>query len=430
MLKSYRSSFFVIILALSIPTGIYAQSSSSTSTPYSRYGFGTLAGTSFGWGDAMGGIGIGLRNGFHINTANPASYTSIDSLTFLMEFGLDARFTYSKTTESNNFRNDLNFNHLTFGIPFTKWWAGSFGLLPYSSKGYDIISSQGLLELKSTSNFSGTGTLTKVYVGNAFRLGKNLSLGINTWFMFGKMNDNVYFYFPYDANTYDYLKDQSLIVNGFGITTGLQYQITTKNSNSLTIGATFEPKMNVHSKYTIHEERALFRGSSTASAIVDTIQHVVSKENGLQVPISYGAGFSYTIRNKITFGADAFFQQWQDLNFMGKPVDYLTNSSKYSAGFEYTPNQYSIKSYWERVSYRGGGFIENSYLTLNGVQIKGYAATFGFGFPLGRSRSALNVAFELGRLGTTDFELIQETYGKITIHLMLHDRWFFKTKFD
>jgi hypothetical protein len=430
MLKSNRLNFLVIVFLLAIPAGSYGQNSSSTSTPYSRYGFGTLSSSSLGRGDAMGGIGIGIRNGFQVNTANPASYTAIDSLTFLMEFGMDARFTFSRTTDASNYRNDINFNHLTFGIPYTKWWAGSFGLLPYSSKGYDVASTEGLADLMSTSTFSGTGTLTKVFVGNAFRIGKNLSLGVNTWFMFGKINDNVYFYFPNDANTYDYYKDQSLMVHGFGVTTGLQYQITTKNNNSLTIGATFEPKLNVNSKYIIHEERALFRGSSSASAIVDTLQHVVSKENGLQVPIAYGAGFSYTIKNKITFGADANFQQWQDLKFMGQPVDYLTNSSKYSAGFEYIPNQFSIRSYWERVNYRAGAFVENSYLTLNGVQIKGYAATLGLGFPLGRSRSTLNLALELGKLGTTSNELIQERYGKVSIFLLLHDRWFFKTKFD
>jgi len=430
MLKSHRIILFIDTLIFTIPAGMYGQSSTSTSTPYSRYGFGTLSGTSFGRGDAMGGIGIGTRNGFQVNSANPASYTSIDSLTFLMQFGLDARFTYSQTTESNNFRNNINFNHLTFGVPFNRWWAGSFGLVPYSSKGYGITSSEGALALKSTSTFSGTGTLTKVYVGNAFRIGKNLSLGVNTWFMFGKINDNVYFYFPYDSNTYDYLKDQSLTAHGFGVTTGLQYQIATKNGNSLTLGATFEPKINVNSRYIVHEERALFRGSSSASAIVDTIQHLVSKDQGLQTPMSYGFGFSYTIRNKITFGADAYFSEWQELQFLGQPVDYLTNSSKYSAGFEYIPNQYSIKSYWERVNYRIGGFIDHSYLTLNGVQIKSFAGTFGFGLPLGRSRSTLNIAFEIGKLGTTDHELIQETYGKMTIHLMLHDRWFFKTKFD
>lgn len=430
MLKSYKLKYFAIILVLTIPAAMYGQNSSSTSSPYSRYGFGTMSGTSFGRGDAMGGIGIGIRNSYQINTANPASYTSIDSLTFLMQFGIDAKFVKSETTESSNVRNNVNFNHLTFAVPITRWWAGSFGLLPYASKGYTVNSSDGHLDLMSASSYTGSGTLTKFFFGNAFRLSQNFSMGINTYFLFGKIKDDVYVYFPLDPGAYDYLKTSSLNVHGVGISSGLQYQFSTKSNNSLTLGLTFDPKINISSTYTLHEERALFRGSSTVSLITDTLNHVVSDENGLQIPLSLGTGFSYNMKNKIMFGADAYFQQWKDTEFMGQQVDYLSNSSKYSAGFEYTPNLYSIRSYWERVQYRFGGFYENSYLTLNGIQIKGYAGTFGVGLPLGRSRSALNIAGELGKIGTIDNDLIKEKYFKLTVHVFLHDRWFFKTKFD
>ena len=431
MLKSNKLKLFVIILVLTIPIGMYGQNSSSTSSPYSRFGFGTLNSTSFGRGDAMGGIGIGTRNSFQINTANPASYTSIDSLTFLMQFGVDAKVTYSQTTSSSNTRNNVNFNHMTFAIPITRWWASSFGLLPYAAKGYTITSNNGTLDLLSSSSFSGTGSLTKFYLGNAVRLGKHLSLGVNTWFMFGKLDDNTYIYYPNDNSAYDYLKDVSLSAHGFGITGGLQYHIETKKNNSFTLGLTYEPQVNVNSTYTIHEERALFRGSSTTSEIVDTLQHVESNNKGLQLPLSYGAGFSYSIKNKITFGADAYYQKWKESMFLGQRTDFLTNSSRYSTGLEYVPNQYSIRSYWERTQYRIGGFYENSYLTLNGIQLKTYGVTFGLGLPLSRMyRSLLNISCELGQMGTTQKNMIKETYAKFTIHVMLHDRWFFKSKFD
>jgi len=431
MLKSNKLKFFVVFVVLAIPIGMYGQNSSSTSSPYSRFGFGTLNSTSFGQGDAMGGIGIGTYNSFQINTANPASYTSIDSLTFLMQFGIDARFTHSETNNSSNTRNNVNFNHLTFEMPFTHWWAGSFGLLPYASKGYDITSSNGTLGLLSNSNFNGTGTLTRLYIGNAFKLGKHLSVGVNTWFMFGKIADNTYIYFPNDQYAYDYMKNNSLNSHGFGITGGFQYHFVSKNSNRFTLGATFEPKVNINSNYIIHEERALYRGSSTTSAIVDTIRHVESSNKGLELPMSFGVGFSYSIKTKITFGADAYYQKWKDALFLGQPVDYLTNSSRYSTGIEYIPNLYSIRSYWDRTEYRLGGFYENSYLTLNGIQLKTYGITFGVGLPLSHQyRSLMNLSCEIGRLGTTENNLIRETYAKFTIHMMLHDRWFYKSKFD
>jgi hypothetical protein len=349
-----------------------------------------------------------------------------------MQFGIDARFTESKTATSSNTRNNVNFNHLTFAMPFTRWWAGSFGFLPYANKGYNIVSTDGdpTLLTTSQSTFSGTGTLTKMYFGNAIKIGKHLSLGINTWFLFGKIVDNTYVYFPNDSYAYDYLKYNSLNAHGFGVTGGLQYQIDTKNNNHFVFGATFEPKVNINSSYVIHEERQLFRGSSTTTAIIDTIQHIVSNNKGLQIPMAWGTGFSYSIKNKITFGADVYFQQWKGSEYLGQQVNYLTNSSRYSAGLEYTPNMYSIRSYWERVQYRIGGLIDNSYLTLNGTQIKGSAVTFGIGLPLARSRTTLNIAAELGRLGTTQNDLIRESYAKITFHLMIHDRWFLKSKFD
>jgi hypothetical protein len=146
--------------------------------------------------------------------------------------------------------------------------------------------------------------------------------------------------------------------------------------------------------------------------------------------MTYGVGFSYSIKSKITFGADALFQQWKEAQFLGQQVNYFSNSSKYSAGLEYTPNTYSIRSYWERVQYRIGGSLENSYLTLNGSQIKGFATTFGIGLPMGRSRSMLNIAGEIGQMGTTDNNLIRERYAKVTVHFLLWDRWFLRAKFD
>lgn len=431
MLKSNKQKILALILVITIPLGLLGQNSSSTTSPYSRFGFGTLNSTSFGRGDGMGGIGIGMRNEFQINPANPASYTSIDSLTFLMQFGIDSKMTKAQTETSENKRTTVNFNHLSFALPFKHWWAASIGILPYASKGYNINTTQGALSLLSSSGFSGSGTLTRVYFGNAFKLGKHISFGVNTWFMFGKISDNTYIYFPYDEEAYDYLKNTSLNSHGFGFTGGLQYHTTVNDVNKLTIGATFEPKININSTYTIHEERSLYRLSSSASVIVDTIRHVESSNKGLELPMSYGAGFSYNIKNKFTVGADAYYQKWKEALFLGEQVPYLTNSSRYSTGFEYVPNMYSIRSYWDRTEYRFGGFYENSYLTLNGVQLKTYGITFGLGLPLSRSyRSLLNVACELGRFGTTDNGLIKETYAKFTMHFFLHDRWFYKAKFD
>lgn len=434
MLKKNNVTLILGGLLLLIPflTEGQVKNSSSTSSPYSRYGIGTLSGYSLGRSEAMGGIGIGTRFDAQINSGNPASYTAIDSMTFLTEFGINSRHTLYQTDNAKNGSNNVNFDYLAFSYPVSRWWATAFGIMPVSQKGYSINKTtiNPSDSSRTSFNFNGTGTLTKVFIGNAFNIGKHLSVGINLWYLFGNLDDQTYIYFPDDANAYDYLSSNNLSVHNFGVTTGVQYHFQTKSKNFWTIGAIFEPKQSIKSSYVLHEERVLFRNSTTSVPIVDTINHVTSNNNGLTLPLSYGAGFSYTVKNKMVFGADIYHQKWSEATFLGSTQQYLTDRTRYSAGFELTPDENSIKSYLARTKYRVGLFYENSYLMLNGRQINGYGITMGLGLPFPRSRSTFNISAELGQLGTTQNNLIQESYAKFTIHVLLFDRWFMKRKID
>jgi hypothetical protein len=238
-------------LFLILPFLLQAQvkSSSSTSSPYSRYGIGVLSNYSLGRGEAMGGIGFGIRSPFQINSGNPASYTSLDSLSFLTQIGFNSRFTEYKTETATNGSNNVNFDYLAFSFPLKKWWATAFGVYPVSQKGYSLSRTDSVKNVYTSGNFNGTGTLSRAYWGNAFNLNKNLSVGFNAWYMFGNLVDQSYVYFPSDPNAYDYLVSKTLHVRNFGITTGIQYQFKDKKKNTWTIGAVFEPKENIGIDY-------------------------------------------------------------------------------------------------------------------------------------------------------------------------------------
>lgn len=425
-----------------LPALLIAQSSSSTSSPYSRYGVGTLGGYSLGRSEAMGGIGIGLRYPFQINSGNPASYTSLDSLSFLTEFGANSRHTQYETGTTKNGSNDVNFDYLAFSFPIKKWWGTAFGVMPFAQKGYNVNLLNTSGNVTSSSMFTGSGALSRVFIGNAFKIGKNLSVGFNTWYMFGTLLDQTYVYFPSDANAYDYLSTKSLNVHNFGVTTGLQYHFKNKKKNTWTIGLVLEPKQKLGMTYTDFEERSLFRGSSTQTAIIDTLKNVTSPVHKVTIPLSYGIGFSYSLKDRLIIGADYYYQKWSQAgaeNYFLDQLDennstpagsLLTNRSRYSVGFEWTPNENSITSYLKRSHYRGGLFYDKSYLVLNNKQIDGYGITFGFGLPFPRQRSTFNLSTEIGRLGSTDNNLVTEKYLKFTLHILMYDRWFMKRKLD
>ncbi|MDR0843716.1 MAG: hypothetical protein LBN71_00705, partial [Tannerella sp.] len=125
------SKIWVIAGAL-ILSQLSLSAQNSTNSPYTRYGYGVIADRSFGAGRAMGGIGYGLRSSRQINPMNPASYSSMDSMTFLFDAG--ATIQYSSFKDANYSQNDINGNleYFAMQFPLSKRIAMSAGVLPYS----------------------------------------------------------------------------------------------------------------------------------------------------------------------------------------------------------------------------------------------------------------------------------------------------------
>ena len=63
----------------------------NTNSPYTRFGYGDLRDRSFGAGQNMDNVGYGLRSPKQINPMNPASYSCMDSLTFLFDYVVDGQ---------------------------------------------------------------------------------------------------------------------------------------------------------------------------------------------------------------------------------------------------------------------------------------------------------------------------------------------------
>jgi hypothetical protein len=186
MIKYIR---FVIILFLFTATalGVKAQSTATTSSPYSRYGLGDINPMLMPQNIAMGGIGVATNriNGyFSVNPLNPASNAAI-GLT-VIDIGLYGNFnTLEKSGQTSQSNANFRLSHIAFGIPVSKRSAISFGLMPYSELGYNYkqISPNfgtGLPSDTSAVNYlySGDGGLSRVFLGYGFGIGKPL---INWW---------------------------------------------------------------------------------------------------------------------------------------------------------------------------------------------------------------------------------------------------------
>ena len=149
--------------------------------------------------------------------------------------------------------------------------------------------------------------------------------------------------------------------------------------------------------------------------------------------MAFSAGVMLSKNDKWDIGVDFNFTQWSGFN--SAPDADLnagigSSSYKIALGGDYTPDINNIRNYFSRVTYRYGAYYGTDYLNLSGTQLPVYGITGGVSLPFRRTISKLHLAADLGRIGTTGSNLLQETYFRFTLGVSFNDRWFIKRKYD
>ena len=404
----------------------FAQNNNTTS-PFSRYGIGDLHHYGYGRTAAMGGASLGSRHAVQINSANPASYTANDSLSFIFDFGIDGTFSRYKSDQGTMGAKDVNFRYFSMSWPITKWFGAGMGIQPYSDMGYEVAYTE---ELSGTENvyhsYKGEGSTSKAFFGASVTPFKGLSVGANLNYLFGRLSQNTDIGFN-NAQLFYISKTEGTRLRDFSLTYGLQYDYKLKKDEFLTLGVTFEKQTDITVLHRLFTYKAITIGTST---LTDTLELVPEGKNFIKLPSSFGVGLSYNKLNKLEINADYYYAAWSKATFLGQSDELITDQSRISAGFEYIPEAFSIRSYFKRVKYRAGIHQENSYLKINDKQIKEIGVSFGVGIPFPKSKSTANFAVEFGKKGTTKDNLVKNNYAKLSLYLNLYDYWFVQRKFD
>lgn len=425
MLRRNKTLSFVIVLIVCGLSG-FSQNNNSTS-PFSRYGLGDLHHYGYGRTAAMGGASLGSRHSLQINSANPASYNALDSLSFVFDFGVDGTFSDYKSSYGKLNANDVNFRYFSMNWPITRWLGAAMGVQPFSDMGYEVGFAESIDDDNSAyHSYNGDGTTSKAFFGASVKLFEGLSVGANLNYLFGRLNQNTNILFD-NSDLFYISKTEGTRLRDFTLTYGVQYDLKLKKDQFLTVGVTLEPQSEVTALHRLFNYKAITVGSS---ALTDTIEFIAEKKDQIKLPSSFGIGLSYSQLNKLEINADYYYAGWSKATFFGKTDPLITDLSRISAGFEYIPEAFSIRSYFKRIKYRAGIHQENSYLKLNNHQIKEFGISFGAGIPFPKSRSTANFAVEFGKKGTTKDNLVRNNYAKLSLYLNLYDYWFVKRKFD
>jgi long-subunit fatty acid transport protein len=440
MIRYFR--FIVLFLLTAVALGANAQSTATTSSPYSRYGLGDINPMLMPQNVAMGGIGVATNriNGFNtVNPLNPASYSAVN-LT-VIDVGLFSNFsTLQKTGQSSQSSSNFRLNHIAFGIPVSKRSALAFGLMPYSELGYNyrqVLSSgfgTGLPSDTAAVNYlyNGDGGLTKLYLGYGFGIGNHLKIGANASYIFGSLKETQSTELPELVGTLNSRIEESNSIRGLNYDYGVQYSFDFSAKKHLTLGysASANTKLKTQNSYIVS---SYFRdGAGDEDVATDSIINIQSGNAKVQLPQINRFGISYQHDGKFLIGADYTIGQWSYLSIAGVNQG-LQDSKTLNVGGQFTPNINSLSNYFASVDYRLGFIYDQTYINVNSTNIKKYAATFGVGLPLRPNNTSfykINIAAELGKRGTLVNGLVKENYVNIHLAFTLNDRWFLKYKFD
>jgi len=445
MIKFIRLS---ITLSFAIAAlGANAQSTATVATsssPYSRYGLGTIDPALLPQNLAMGGIATAINriSGYNnINPENPASYGIINFTT--IDAGIYANVnTLSQTGQENVTNASFRLSHVAFAIPVTKRSALSFGLLPYSEMGYNYKATLprgfGTNSPADTNVvnyiYSGSGGLSKAYLGYGFGIGKHLLLGGNLSYIFGNLQQFSSVQIPDLYGTLNTNEETDDRIRGLSYDYGAQYSFDfgDLNQKHLILGYSGSAKSAVSSTTTNIISQFTFDSSGNQNTDADSLRNQTGSKSKVWLPQINHFGISFQNDGKFLVGADYSIGNWSSLSINGVNQG-LQNSKTFNIGGQITPDINALSHYFARADYRLGFTYEDTYLNLNNTDIKKYAVTFGLGLPLPPNLTSfykINFSAEIGQEGTVQNGLVRQKYVNIHLSFTVNDKWFSRFKFD
>jgi len=465
-----------LLLLFSILLFTAASAQQSGVSPYSRFGIGDPTSGGFTTNFGMAGLGIGFVDRVHINPINAAMLPYLATPGF--EVGLLGASERFNTTSQELTNGYVRLDHFSLGLPMGSGkWGGSIGLTPYTVRSFKGATTEFIpeLDVENTIEYEGDGGLNKANLSLArrIRVYKDTSRFNNSSFLSLAATMNYYFgsqelirnsLFPNNSGFHNIRATNTTTVNDIAPSFAMAYRHVLNKKTSKddlnysigTVGLVYEPSILLSS--TRSERIATFIGTSGEFEVGrDSIFNRSGIEGKLTLPTHIGVGGSMEFyfkdstsknRRKIVLGVDYTITSWTELEseFEGQRQNFneLMDESNLMIGLQYSPDL-SVSSgqrgnLLRMGSYRIGGRITDTHLNIDNQALTEYGMSFGASFPvlmggLKNTDTEISIGLEYGKRGTTDNDLIEETFSRVMVGFVFHpdkrfDRWFQKRKYD
>src|SRR5210317_317695 len=423
VIKNYSLVIFFVL------TTSFVVSQTNTGSPYSLNELGEINFLGNVSNLSMGGIDSAI-NSIEFNINNPSSLAKLKTTNYLI--GTFYKSTGISNVNSTDNINTANINYIAVGIP-TKIFGFGFGVLPYSSVGFNLQSTEEYNTANSISSrlFGAEGNINRAFVSIGLPILKYLSLGASANYNFGKFN---YEKFNLIENVnYGIFSNSSSEISGFTYNFSSNLSIPLKNDFKLNLVYSFYPEgdldsFNIESIYT----------SNTSSITLESLGDFVDVDlnsrgiENTKLPVPKKSIFSLGLEKKNSWFLGFQYESKLSSNFENVVLDIQNvsyrDSNSLSIGGYIIPDSSSLISYWKRVVYRIGIKNEKKSIIVNNLPVNHFSLNLGLGLPVA-GLSKANLGLEIGKVGDNN-SLVKENYFALRLGLSLNDVWFIKRKYN
>ena len=371
-----------VLLACIMLCCCLASAAQTSVSPYSMFGIGAIDDGDHGANSGMAGLGIGVREENVLNTANPASLTSLQPKTFVMDIAAAGSISGFHGHGGSAWRGSGNIDRAAFGFRIGSFVSAAMGLAPFSMVEYKI-GKETFIEGRDgtySSWFTGSGGLHKIHMSLGFDVFRDLSVGLSGSIIMGQITS---------VEESDYWTSTVKSVSGITpyLDFGIQYHRNLGRYSSITAGVTGSYRKD------------------------------------------FSGGISFSAR-KFTVGVDYMFRKWSAID-SGSDFLRYKDMNRLTVGLRYTPDRYDVRRYWKHISFLFGVSADDSYLTVSGVSGTDWTVTAGMILPIRNSTSFYwSLKYERNSFPLYNRNTITENSIRLTVGLSFGETWFERKRYN
>ena len=427
----------LVLMAAAVLAAGGARAQGLGNSPYSRIGLGEYNANTGGVRQmAIGGTGLAAPNAVNVNELNPALLYYTSRTTF--EAGYNGQYKTVRNATAATRSGSGTLGYLAFSVPLSAKWGAAVGLKQVGAVDYEsniigsVVNSPNDLSLKQ---YKGEGGVSEAYLGQGFRLTKDLAVGLTASYVFGVVDETTGTTVQV-MNSSDPLRkavDRTHTrYSDFAFRAGAHYRHKVSKDLNLNLAGVYSFGHSLNGRQVVTKEQ-----ENASGTLIGAPTPVSDGPGSTYVPALAQAGISFDNDKNWSVNLDAARQQWSKFTSFNDGTAALSNTMRLGLGGEFTPDPGSVEHYFRRVGYRAGLSVGQLPYQPGGKTLYDRAVSWGFAFPLPTATpldaTTFSLSFIYGVRGNTDLlstraSNVQETYIRGQFGVTLNNRWFIKRR--